>query len=106
MGSLFIITAWWVQSWAGFSITGLLLADAVIKMSFLSSSKLGVPLGAIILPSSKRFNRYSSFRLPSWVLYIALVPAGLTMQYLWTDYRPVLEMAEVRIHTGMYYTGD
>ena len=31
---VFILTAFWVQSWAWFSITGLLIADVVHNMDF------------------------------------------------------------------------
>jgi peptidoglycan/LPS O-acetylase OafA/YrhL len=89
---LFIITAWWVQSWAWYSITGLLLADVVINMDFRQISQRGITV-------------YRSIRLPSWTLYIGLMAAGLVMQYLWTAWRPEYENYELKVHTGLYYTG-
>jgi hypothetical protein len=41
---IFILSAFWVQSWAWFSITGLLLSDAVHNMDFKSKANAGVPI--------------------------------------------------------------
>jgi hypothetical protein len=38
----FIITAWWVQSWAWYSITGLLFADMATNMDFKVNSQRGI----------------------------------------------------------------
>jgi hypothetical protein len=38
----FIITAWWVQSWAWYSITGLLLADVTTNMDFKVKAQRGI----------------------------------------------------------------
>ena len=40
----FIITAWWVQSWAWFSITGLLISDMVMNMDFKAKAQRGIPI--------------------------------------------------------------
>jgi hypothetical protein len=90
--SIFIITAWWVQSWAWYSITGLLLADAITSMDFKTKSQRGIKI-------------WRRIRLPSWVLYVVLMAAGLVMQYLWTAWRPEFENYELQGHTGLYYTG-
>jgi hypothetical protein len=90
--TIFIITAWWVQSWAWYSVTGLLLADAIINMDFKKKSQCGIKI-------------YRSIRLPSWILYGILMAAGLTMQYLWVAWRPDLTNYELEGHTGLYYTG-
>lgn len=87
----FIIAAWWVQSWAWYSITGLLLADAVTNMEFKAASKRGVRV-------------WRSIRCPSIVFYLVLLAGGLVMQYLWTAWRPELESYELQGHTGLYYT--
>jgi hypothetical protein len=89
---IFIITAFWVQSWAWYSITGLLLADAIHNMDFKTKSARGIKI-------------YRSIRLPSIILYLTLMAAGLVMQYLWTDWRPQFENYELEGHTGLYYTG-
>jgi hypothetical protein len=88
---LFILTAWWVQSWAWYTITGLLLADATINMDFRSRSKHGIKI-------------YRSIRLPSWILYVVLMLAGLIMQYLYTAWRPEDSNLELYAHAGLYYT--
>lgn len=41
----FIITAWWVQSWAWYSITGLFLADMTTNMDFKAKSRRGIKVG-------------------------------------------------------------
>ncbi|ORY09758.1 hypothetical protein BCR34DRAFT_625580 [Clohesyomyces aquaticus] len=88
----FILTAWWVQSWAWYSITGLLLADLSVNMSFKTKAQRGIPI-------------YRSIRLPSYVLYFVLLAAGLVMQYLWVAWRPSYQDDELRMHGGLYYTG-
>jgi hypothetical protein len=90
--TIFIITAFWVQSWAWFTITGLLLADAVHNMNFREVSARGLKI-------------YGSIRLPTIILYLTTMTAGFLMQYLWTDLRPDLENKELEGHSGMYYTG-
>jgi hypothetical protein len=88
---LFIVTAFWVQSWAWYSITGLLLADVVENLDFKARSARGIKI-------------YRSIRLPSFILYLVLMAGGLAMQYLWTDWRPQYENYELEGHTGLYYT--
>jgi hypothetical protein len=90
---MFVLTAWWVQSWAWYSITGLLIADAVINMDFKAKSHRGIP----ILRTSIRF--------PAWPVYVLLMAAGLAMQYLWTAWRPDSGNIELIGHAGLYYTG-
>jgi hypothetical protein len=99
-GVTFILTAWWVQSWAWYTITGMVLADAVMNMDFKMLSKEGIPLGRW-----SYWNRFNKVAFPSWFVYGILCIAGLLMQYLWTDRRPDLQNAEIRIHTGNYYNG-
>lgn len=91
--TLFIVTAWWVQSWAWYSITGLLLADAVINMDFKAKAQRGIPLWR------------TSLRCPTWVVSGLLMAAGLLMQYLWTAWRPEMGNLELIGHAGLYYTG-
>ena len=91
----FILSAWWVQSWAWYSITGLLFADMVMNMNFKEKAQSGIPI-----PFRK------GFRIPSWIPYLIIMAAGLVMQYLWTAWRPSFENAEIQIHTGLYYGGE
>jgi hypothetical protein len=93
MGAIaFILTAWWVYSWAWYSISGLLVADAVMNMGLTpggSSSKLTI----------------SKIRIPVWLIGALLMAAGFTMQFVWTAARPDLQNAELLYHTGIYNTG-
>lgn len=88
----FIVTAWWVQSWAWYSITGLILADAVVNMDFKNISARGIRV-------------WRSRRCPSKVIYLFLMISGIVVQYLWTNWRPQYENYELQGHTGLYYTG-
>ncbi len=88
----FIITAWWVQSWAWYTITGLLFADVVMNMNFKERSHRGIKI-------------WRNIRCPLWVPATVLILAGLVMQYLWTVWRPQYANKELVAHTGLYYTG-
>ena len=88
----FIITAWWVQSWAWFSITGLLIADMVMNMDFKAKAQRGIPIWG------------TSRRCPAWIPCLIILISGLLMQYIWTAWRPDLVNKEYLIHTGLYYT--
>lgn len=93
----FIATAWWVQSWAWYSVTGILLADMVMNMDFRAKAKRGVP---IRLPGGR------AVRCPSYIPYGVLLLAGLIMQYLWVAWRPEYRNAELKGHTGLYNAGS
>ncbi|KAF2732264.1 hypothetical protein EJ04DRAFT_578516 [Polyplosphaeria fusca] len=88
----FIITAWWVQSWAWYSITGLLIADVVLNMNFQAKSQAGFKIG----------NR----RIPVWPLYAVLIFVGFLLQYLFIAWRPEMRNNEHYGHTGLYTTGS
>ncbi|KAH9843286.1 hypothetical protein Tdes44962_MAKER07543 [Teratosphaeria destructans] len=83
--AVFILTAWWVYSWAWFSISGLLLADLVVNMDFRGWCRkhrlgtLGVAGGCLVV--------------------------GYAMQWLWVTAYPDLYDAEIFYHTGTYNTG-
>ena len=91
--ALFIITAWWVQSWAWYTITGLLLADAVMNMDFKARAQRRIPIWK------------TSLRCPTWIISGLLMAAGLVMQYIWTAWRPEMGNVELIGHAGLYYTG-
>ncbi|CAO2653388.1 Nn.00g027990.m01.CDS01 [Neocucurbitaria sp. VM-36] len=88
----FIITAWWVQSWAWYSITGLALADLATNMNFKVKAQRGIKV-------------YRSIHLPSYIVYTVLLVAGLLMQYIWAAWRPEYRNQELVAHGGLYYTG-
>jgi len=88
----FILTAWWVYSWAWYSISGLLVADAVVNMGLgPSGSGLSFTIWKI--------------RIPFWSLGALFMAAGFIMQFVWTAARPDLQSAELHYHTGIYSTG-
>lgn len=93
--AVFILAAWWVQSWSWYSATGLLLSDMVVNMHFRSKLQAGLPIGI----SSK-----ASLRVPSWILSGLLLIAGLVQEYLWTAWRPRDADGELRAHGGIYTT--
>ncbi|KAK5717702.1 hypothetical protein LTR15_008541 [Elasticomyces elasticus] len=82
---VFIITAWWVYSWAWFTISGLLLADLVVNMDF------------------KGFCQ--THRLYTLAVASFCMLAGYAMQFTWVAARPDLQNAELKYHTGLYSTG-
>ena len=84
----FIVSAWWVQSWAWYSISGLLLTDAVINMQYTEKAKHGIKI-------------WRSIRCPVWTASVALMAAGLVMQFLWTDWRSQYENKELVAHAGL-----
>ncbi|KAF1988520.1 hypothetical protein K402DRAFT_351716 [Aulographum hederae CBS 113979] len=90
---VFILTAWWVQSWAWFSISGLLLTDVLKNMAFRERSATGIPIWKI------------ERRIPTWILYAVVLIAGVIMEYLWTAWRPELADKELIAHTGLYNSG-
>ena len=87
-----IISAWWVQSWAWYSISGLLLTDAVVNMRYMEKAK-----------RSLRIWRF--MRLPTWIFFVLVMAAGLVLQYLWTDWRPQYNNRELLARAGRYYSG-
>lgn len=93
----FIATAWWVQSWAWFSVTGILLADVVMNMDFKAKAHRGVPMR---LPGGR------CVWCPSFVPYGMILLAGLIMEYLWVAWRPQYANAELKGHTGLYNAGS
>ncbi|KAF2876454.1 hypothetical protein BDV95DRAFT_483699 [Massariosphaeria phaeospora] len=86
--TIFIVTAFWVQSWAWYSVTGLLLADAVCNMNLQHKSRAGARVG--------------KFRVPMWPLYTVFILAGGLLQFLFIAWRPEHRNTELQGHTGLY----
>ena len=86
---VFILSAWWVQSRAWYSITGLLLTDAVINMGYAEKAHHGIKI-------------WRAMRCPMWIASIVLMAAGLVMQFLWTDWRPEYKNKELLAHAERY----
>lgn len=98
----FVITAWWCQSWAWYTISGLLFCDMVMTMDFKAAAQRGIPIN---LPL-RRLRRAdgSTYRLPVWVPAGLCMIGGYLMQFLWAAWRPGLFDKEYEIHSGLYYT--
>jgi len=77
--TIFILTAWWVQSWAWYSISGLFLADAVLHMHLRERLSDRILL---------RLGKSSTIHIPGWVFGVFFVLAGGTSQYFWREWRP------------------
>ena len=90
MAVAFILSAWWVQAWAWYTITGMLFADAVMHMDFRARASKGLPIWR------------TDWRLPVWMPAAMILLSGLVMQYLWTDLRPDMAANELLIHTPLY----
>ena len=88
----FILSAWWVQSWAWYSVTGLLLTDAVINMRYVEKAEHGMKI-------------WRTIRCPIWIVSIVFMAAGLVMQFLWTDWRPQYKNKELLAHAARYGSG-
>jgi hypothetical protein len=87
----FILAAFWVQSWAWYSISGLLIADAVLNMDFQSRSRHGFQIG--------------SLRIPLWPLYAAMVFTGVALQFFFISWKIDMRNDELYGHTGLYSGG-
>ncbi|KAF2090791.1 hypothetical protein K490DRAFT_71121 [Saccharata proteae CBS 121410] len=92
-----IAAAWWVQSWAWYSFTGLLLADVIVNMDFRTKLRQGLPL---YWKNSRRIH------IPTWLISAVLILAGVIMEYIWVAWRPQAESGELKAHSGLYNSGD
>jgi hypothetical protein len=88
---VFVLTAYWVQSWAWYSVTGLLITDAVLNMDFQVRSRTGLKIG--------------KFSVPMWPLYVAFVMTGIILQFLFISWKPSMRNNEHHGHTGLYTGG-
>ncbi|KAJ9314231.1 hypothetical protein DTO271D3_5460 [Paecilomyces variotii] len=95
---VFVLCAWWCQSWAWFTISGLILADMVMNMNFKERAQRGIPVWT-------RANG-SRICIPVFVPAGLCLIGGLLMQYLWVAYRPDLFDKEWLVHTDPYYTAS
>jgi hypothetical protein len=88
---IFILAAFWVQSWAWYSVTGLLIADAVLNMDFQSRSRHGVQIGKL--------------KVPLWPLYATMVFTGVALQFFFISWKTNMRNDELYGHTGLYSGG-
>jgi hypothetical protein len=96
----FVITAWWCDSWAWYTISGLLFCDMVMTMDFKAAAQRGIPIRWPFRRADA-----SPWRLPVWLPAGLLVVGGYLMQFLWIDFRPDLYAKDYEYHSGLYYTG-
>lgn len=89
----FIVCAWWVESWAWYSLTGLLFAEIVINMNFIEYAKSGVALPK----TQKRLSYY-------WVAGFFLA-VGIILKYVYEDAFPNAINDELIVHTPIYGGG-
>ncbi|KAI4706903.1 hypothetical protein J4E89_008237 [Alternaria sp. Ai002NY15] len=87
----FIVAAFWVQSWAWYSVTGLIIADAVLNMDFKARSQRGFKIG--------------NFGIPVWPLYAAMVLTGVVLQFAFISGKPDMRDNELWGHTALYDDG-
>lgn len=88
---MIIVTAFWVNSWAWYSVTGLLIADAKFNMHFQSRSRSGFRLG--------------NYLIPLWPFYTTMVIVGVLLQFLTISWSPEMRYKELYGHTGLYTDG-
>lgn len=100
----FVIAAWWCNSWAWYTISGLLVCDMVMHMDFKAKAQEGIPLKFRDLAWRGEDGRPR--HIPTWSAAGLLVVGGLLMQYLWAAWRPSLFFAEWRIHSNPYTTAS
>jgi hypothetical protein len=93
---LFILTAWWVESWAWYSITGLLFADWVHTSNLRHVLGRGIPL---------KLWSGMELRIPCEVPAILSMFVGFMMQYFWVAWKPQYADGELKAHGGIYVSG-
>ncbi|KAF2757841.1 hypothetical protein EJ05DRAFT_418442, partial [Pseudovirgaria hyperparasitica] len=94
------LAAYWVQSWAWYSITALLLSDTLINTSL--ATHLRRP---ITLKLGTRRLGYWALGLPTWPLFVLVMLTGAILSYVYAAYRPGWTNRELVAHAGMYYSG-
>ncbi|KAF7508182.1 hypothetical protein GJ744_009479 [Endocarpon pusillum] len=90
---LFILAAWWMNSWGWYSATGLLLADISINPTLKADFQDG-------------FHITKGYCLRNSFIGAVLAVAGLAMKYVWVAARPDLEHAELKIHPSLYFSDN
>ncbi|KAJ4312396.1 hypothetical protein N0V94_007464 [Neodidymelliopsis sp. IMI 364377] len=88
---VFILAAFWVQSWAWYSVTGLLITDALLNMDLQVKSRTGFKI--------------RNLHIPMWPLYTAFVLTGIILQFLFISWKPSMRNNEHHGHTGLYTDG-
>jgi hypothetical protein len=91
--SLFIIAAWWMNSWGWYSMTGLMLADISVNHILKDDLNSG-------------FQIARGFFIGNRLIGVTLAAGGLTMKYVWVAARPDMEHAEVASHPSLHLSDN
>lgn len=89
----FIVAAWWVDSWAWYSVTGLLLADNSHLIASWHKSFWLIKLNTKVV------------NVPYWLLPAMLASSGVFLKYFYADIDPGLIENELNVHTSTYLVG-
>ena len=89
--SLFIIAAWWMNSWGWYSATGLMLADISINPILKADFHRGFQI-----------TRQSC--VPNGLIGAVLSAGGLAMKYVWVAARPDLEHVELASRPSLQFS--
>jgi hypothetical protein len=100
---LFIVTAWWVQSWAWYSITGLLVADVAANSDFLTRVRQRL---RIMLPFTGGDKKKAYWSIPSWLPCVIIMAAGLALELLQEGIGSMYEKGELKAHASSGSTDD
>lgn len=92
---LFILAAWWLNSWAWYSVTGLILADNVQYIR-----AWGTQFWIVDLNHSK-----IKFHVPYWSVPMSMVIISTFIKYFYATLRPDLYNNEYSAHTSTYLVG-
>ncbi|CCG84675.1 protein of unknown function [Taphrina deformans PYCC 5710] len=92
---LFIIAAWWVNSLAWYSVTGLVIADNVATLARWGTASWKVDINKTSL----------KFSIPYWIIPSFLAGLGVFLKYFYAAVRPDLFTNELNAHTSTYLVG-
>jgi hypothetical protein len=91
--SLFIIAAWWMNSWGWYSATGLMLADININPILKADFHRG-------------FHIAGDFCVANGLIGAVLAAGGLAMKYVWIIARPDLEHMELASRPSLHLSDN
>lgn len=92
---LFVLAAWWINSWAWYSVTGLVIADNVTTLVLWGTKSWKVEINKDRL----------GFSVPYWTMPAFLTGVGVFLKYLYVAIRPDLYTNELNAHTSTYLVG-
>ena len=87
IGAILTVWAWWIDSWAWYSLTGLLIAEAVVVYDFSA------------LASAPIFSKWK--RIQVWMPFALSLALGVTLKYLWATAFPSRRVDELVAHVNI-----